>query len=84
MQRGGKRLAHPAGELGRLLVAPRCGGGKLLLDLLDVTVELHRDITMTSYMQSVKRTCDIAAPSPCRRGGVGLLQRARAPRCRCA
>src|SRR5688500_9299121 len=63
MQRGGQGLAHPPGDLGRLLVAARCGGGELLLDGLDMTVELHRDVTMTSSVPSVKLDYDIATPS---------------------
>ena len=48
-------------ELGCLLVAARCCGRKLLLDRLDMTVELHRDITMTSLMKSVKHQLHVCA-----------------------
>jgi hypothetical protein len=47
VKRGGECLPHAPSDLGGLLV-PRYGSRELLLDRLDVTVQLHRDITMTS------------------------------------
>jgi hypothetical protein len=48
MQRRGEGLAHPPSDLCARFVAARGGGGELLLDRLDMTVELHGDINMTS------------------------------------
>ena len=55
MERGPERLAQAASGLGGRLVAERCSRRELVLDRLDVALELHCDITMTSQMQSVKR-----------------------------
>ena len=74
MERRRERVAHAASGLRGRFVA-ECGrGGELLLDCVDVTVELHDDITMTSSMKSVKVTFDIAAPPRCKR-------RSRAKKC---
>ena len=48
VERRPERLAQAASGLGGRLVPECCGRAELLLDRLDVTVELHRDITMTS------------------------------------
>jgi hypothetical protein len=49
VERGCERVGHTSRDLGSLLVAPRRGGDELLLDCLDVAVELHSDITLTSF-----------------------------------
>ena len=56
MERRREGLAHAAGGLRSGLVPQRGRRAELLLDRLDVTVELHCDITMTSLSMSVKGT----------------------------
>src|SRR5262249_42771824 len=55
VERRRERFAQAAGGLGRRLVAEPCGGGEVGLDRLDGGVALHREITMTSPMTSVKQ-----------------------------
>ena len=54
VERRAERLAQAAGRLGRGLVTEARGREEVLLDRVDVAVELHRDITMTSLLLSVK------------------------------
>ena len=54
MERRLERVRHAACGLGRRLVAACCGGYELLLQRLDMTLELHDDIILTSSLQSVK------------------------------
>jgi hypothetical protein len=60
MKRRCERLAHAASELGCFLVPATGSRCQLLLDGLHMTVELHRDITMTSLVKSVKHQVDVA------------------------
>src|SRR6185503_11611116 len=50
-----QRLSHAASRLRRRVVTERGGRSEVLLDRMDVAVELHCDISMTSLLQSVKR-----------------------------
>jgi hypothetical protein len=54
-------LGQPACGLRGRLVAEARGCREILLDRIDVAVELHCDINMTSFMLSVKVNFNIAS-----------------------
>ena len=59
MEGRAESLAQPLSSLGGCFVAEAGGAGEVFLDRLDVTVQLHDDIIVTSSTLSVK--CDFAA-----------------------
>lgn len=59
MERGTKSLAQTSRRFSCRFIAEPRSDGEVFLDRLDVTVELHRDITMTSFKCLVKGNIDI-------------------------
>ena len=63
MERGAESLAQAASGLGGRLVSEAGSRREVVLNRLDVALELHDDITMTSFMQSVKVKLDVDMPT---------------------
>jgi hypothetical protein len=59
MERGTKSLAQTSRRFGCRFIAEPRSDGKVFLNRLDVTVELHSDITVTSSECLVKVNFDI-------------------------
>jgi hypothetical protein len=64
MERGTESLAQASSGLGGRLVSEAGGVRQILLDRLDVAIELHDDIIMTSLLMSVKQHLDEDVHAP--------------------